>query len=731
MSTLLDAAKDYTRQGWRVIPIPHQSKAPRLKDWPNLWLTEEDLPQHFNGQPQNIGVLLGEPSGWLIDIDLDHRLAVDLAVNHLPPTPAVFGREGKPCSHYIYRVNGPVETHKFSSKTEGMLVEVRSTGQQTVLPPSTHVSGEKIEWEHGNTQPALVDPKDLIRSVEGLAQTVREQLGEAEPASPCLESMLRMDMTDGKDGSKRLYAAACRVVEHGLSDEAGIALIRQFEQQRPFPRTWTDEEILQRIRDAEQKVQRGEISDRSSKFASHGERDPESGKLVLSLKKTLPTAEAYVKEFHAHPEARTLHCQNGLLLQWEGNRFAPLEDAAVKHILQPWLHDASMYKTTTNHVKLVPFESNPRTVNAALESIRSHVHLSETVTAPCWFETKVGDPPPDELLVGRSKLLHLPTGELLQPTPRLFSVNALAFDPDPQAQKPTRWLNFLDGIFDNDTPSIELLQDWFGYCLTSDTSQQKMLLIIGPTRSGKGTIARVLKELVGAENVCAPTTGGLAGQFGLQPLIGKTLAIVSDARFCGKNTATVVERLLCISGEDALTVERKHIDSVTLALPTRFMFLSNELPRLSDASGALTGRFVVLRTRQSFFGAEDHNLTGKLLAEKPGILNWAIEGWKRLKSRGRFNMPSHAEQELQEMRDLGSPVGMFVRDKCEVGDSRRVKVDVMYTAWEHWCHREGHLEKLNKQTFGRDLAAAIATVRCRRGTGNVRFYDGISLKEGA
>ena len=174
--------------------------------------------------------------------------------------------------------------------------------------------------------------------------------------------------------------------------------------------------------------------------------------------------------------------------------------------------------------------------------------------------------------------------------------------------------------------SLDLLQEWFGYCLTGDTSQQKMMLMVGPKRSGKGTIARVLTRLIGNGNVSGPTTSSLAGPFGLQPLIGKTLAIVSDARFHGENIATVVERLLCISGEDTLTVDRKHTTSVTMKLPTRFMFLTNEFPRLNDASGALAGRFVILRLTQSFYGKEDTGLTDRLLNELPGILNWAIEG---------------------------------------------------------------------------------------------------------
>ena len=139
---MLDVAIRYTRLGWKVIPVPHRSKKPILDAWQELRLAEADLPHHFNGKPQNIGGLLGEPSDWRIDVDLDHLRAVALAPGLLPPTPAVFGRAGKPRSHWVYRVTGPIATRKFRSKSQGMIVEIRSTGAQTVLPPSTHFSGE-------------------------------------------------------------------------------------------------------------------------------------------------------------------------------------------------------------------------------------------------------------------------------------------------------------------------------------------------------------------------------------------------------------------------------------------------------------------------------------------------------------------------------------------------------------------------------------------------------------
>ncbi len=287
---------------------------------------------------------------------------------------------------------------------------------------------------------------------------------------------------------------------------------------------------------------------------------------------------------------------------------------------------------------------------------------------------------------------------------------------------------FLSQLFQDDRQAWELLQEWFGYCLSGDTSQHKMLLIVGPRRSGKGTIARVLARLVGPGNVRSPTTSSLAGPFGLQPLIGKSLAIVSDARFSGKDVQTVIERLLCISGEDPLTIDRKHITSVTMKLPTRFVFLTKELPRLTDASGALAGRFMMLRLTESFYGREDTALTAKLLTELPGVLNWAIEGWRQLRERGHFVQPSSVEDALRDIEDLSSPVGAFVRARCEVGSGLRVRLDDLYAGWKEWCEADGRISVTTKQTFGRDLTAAVAGITTRVGTANLRFYQSIALK---
>ena len=78
-NTILAAAIQYHQKGLMPLPVPFRSKAPVLPKWQRFHVEEADLHRYFNGQPQNIGLLLGKPSNGLVDIDLDCVEAIALA----------------------------------------------------------------------------------------------------------------------------------------------------------------------------------------------------------------------------------------------------------------------------------------------------------------------------------------------------------------------------------------------------------------------------------------------------------------------------------------------------------------------------------------------------------------------------------------------------------------------------------------------------------------------------
>lgn len=162
-SPTLAAARHYLSRGWPPVSIPRGEKAPRTRGWQKLRLTEEELQRHFVSG-QNVGLLLGEPSGGLVDVDLDAPEAVAAAPVFLPPTPRRHGRPGKPGSHWWY-VADPIphpESFRDADRDHATLCELRSNGQQTIVPPSLHPTGEQLRWEEEG-EPARI-PRETLRA---------------------------------------------------------------------------------------------------------------------------------------------------------------------------------------------------------------------------------------------------------------------------------------------------------------------------------------------------------------------------------------------------------------------------------------------------------------------------------------------------------------------------------------------------------------------------------------
>src|ERR1017187_3975863 len=178
-------ATSYIRSGYLPIPIPLKTKAPTLKDWPNIRVTGENVDSFFGSAESNIGILLGGGDNSIADIDCDCREAIIAAEHLLPETAAMFGRASAPRSHYLYRVDVSAQTKRFKDPTaeskEATVVELRcakanfAVGVQTVVPPSIHPSGERVSWEgtdalpDNTPQPTMVTATALKTGVSRVA----------------------------------------------------------------------------------------------------------------------------------------------------------------------------------------------------------------------------------------------------------------------------------------------------------------------------------------------------------------------------------------------------------------------------------------------------------------------------------------------------------------------------------------------------------------------------------
>jgi hypothetical protein len=176
--TPLDIALSYIDRGWNPVPVPFKSKVPSGDNWQTRICEKTNAAQLFNGNPMNVGVLLGITSHGLTDVDLDCPEAVAIAPYVLASTDAIFGRPTNRSSHWLYETDLSVESDQaavqFRAPDGKMLVELRigggGKGAQTIFPGSVHESGEPITWESDRTgRPATADGRDLARRVKTLA----------------------------------------------------------------------------------------------------------------------------------------------------------------------------------------------------------------------------------------------------------------------------------------------------------------------------------------------------------------------------------------------------------------------------------------------------------------------------------------------------------------------------------------------------------------------------------
>ena len=422
--------------------------------------------------------------------------------------------------------------------------------------------------------------------------------------------------------------------------------------------------------------------------------------------------------------------------QWHTTHWTEIDAAGLRQAVYATLTKAWYWHVTATTLPTPkPWSPDRRKVANVLEALAAVAHLASDIDPPAWINTTQQALPaaPDssaaQTVSCRNGLLDLRSRTLSKHTPTLFNLVSVPFDYNPEAPKPVVWLRFLNSLWGDDDQSIALLQEYFGYVLSGRLDMQKLLMVIGPFRSGKGTIARTLSKLMGKGNVAGPTLASLGSPFGMSSMIGKPLAIISDARLGTAPSHVVVERLLSITGEDTIDIDEKFKPIWTGKLPTRFVIISNELPRFKDSSGAIATRMLILRLTESFLNRENHKLDEELEPELGGILSWALEGLDRLNKNGRFTVPQTSHDAAALMMDLASPVSAFIRERCIIGPGKIISREELFGAWKEWCDINGHRAGANS-TFGRDLRSVVPEVkdyRPREGGKQTHSYTYIAL----
>jgi len=456
-----------------------------------------------------------------------------------------------------------------------------------------------------------------------------------------------------------------------------------------------------------------------------------NGEVVLDNGNPLDHARKFLQSDHAIEGGFKLVHYAAEFFVYTGTHYAPIEEATIRSQVYAFL--AKCQRLVKQN--MVPFSPNPASVNAVIDATKSIVHLANdpNTKPPVWLAGyEQNNPPADKLISMTNGIFQMEERILFPHSLGFFTYNSMPFEYNPEAKCP-EWNKFLDDLWGEDNQSKELLQEYFGYIISGENNQQKFLNIIGPRRSGKGTINRVLTALLGQHNVVSPQMEELCDTFALQPWIGKLLASFTDARVTTKSAAGVVSQFLRIVGNDTVTINRKNKEAWSGYLPTRIIVYSNEMLQLAENSNALTGRMMVLTMKNSFYKKEDATLADRLVKELAGICNWAIEGHLRRKARlgERFVQPASSMEMLDLMTEISNPISAFIEEALVFDETFEVDKDEVFSCYKHWALKK-NLHPGTEISFKRRFLAStqelhVVPYRCRENGKNKQTYQGVGL----
>jgi P4 family phage/plasmid primase-like protien len=738
-----------------------------IPEWTRHTATTKDLSKwEGNG---DYGICVQTRRVRALDVDVtDPELAARIAAFIEARYPRLPRRQRPNSSKFLLAISvqGDIPKRKVQVGPGGQAIEFLATGQQFVAV-GTHPSGARYEWVGGLPEaiPVLTPEQadDLWADLVAKFGTSEEHVQDSKPR--------RRDADLELDDPLGDFIESCPE-SHGKTRDGALIITCPFADQHTGGEPGDTSTVY--FRAGTKGYERGRFvclhtncrhrhqfefaqaigyEDRSAEddfggldnlaLEAASAPTPSEGGLELLDKTETPVLDAtdfpsiartLWRAKFGGPEAGRLVKWNGLWYEHGGTHYRELEPDALGAKVHRYLAAARREGQVIDgrRSEPTPFKPMRRHIDETLVALRS-LTLLQADTLPAWTPAarKSGEDQgiaPRDVVSLSNGLFHLPTKRLLPHTPKFFTLNALPYAYLPDAQCP-QWIKFLSGLWPDDQQSIDTLQEFMGYLLTPDTSQQKIGYIVGPRRSGKGTILKVIHALLGAENVAGPTLNGLATQFGLAPLIGKLAAIIGDARAGGRDIQTTVERLLSISGEDLISIDRKNRDSWEGQLTSRFVIASNDILRLPDASGALSGRMLLFTLTQSFYGKEDHGLYPRLATEMPGIFNWALAGLGRLNTRGRFIQPESSNEAIEQLQDLNSPVTAFVEQCCDVRPGLETRKNDLYRGYRMFAEDDG-LHPDSFEVFSKNLYAAFPGVTRKRGRDSgtrVQVFLGIAL----
>lgn len=267
------------------------------------------------------------------------------------------------------------------------------------------------------------------------------------------------------------------------------------------------------------------------------------------------------------------------------------------------------------------------------------------------------------IIVVENGLLDIETGELRPHTPYEIYTNKFNFPYDPDATLTPEFQNYLNSTFKGVEYQIDIIQEFFGYCLCNHYRFAVFLLLLGEGGNGKGVLENVLIAFIGEEN-----TSGLAlheicstDKFTLADMFEKKLNVCGDI---AKTKIPNTENLKKLTGRNLIRAQFKYGQPFTYYNRAKIINSCNEMPKITDETKGLFDRLLIIDFPNSFRDTENDNknLEAECTTKESlsGILTWALQGYQRLMKQGKFSHSKSLEQKIEQYQKIVDPLEFYI-----------------------------------------------------------------------
>ncbi len=336
---------------------------------------------------------------------------------------------------------------------------------------------------------------------------------------------------------------------------------------------------------------------------------------------------------------------------------------------------------------------------------------------------------PDNKIPLANGMLDLATLELKSFSPNYFFTykNPIEFDKEATCPKFLEWLKNRLETNGNEEHiwKTNIIQEMFGYALLRSVKFQKAFLFEGQRRTGKSTLLDILIEMVGKKNIGSSSLQFLTeDKFAIAYIHNKALNVFADL---SERALRETAMFMMLTGGDSITSAKKRGHAFSFKPITKLVFSCNRIPRTPNKNLAFYRRWIIIKFKNVIPEDDvDVDMKAKLLEELSGILNWSIEGLKRLLENNKFSYP-FTEDDVKEMYERGSDsINTFINNMIVEDDNTSITKREVYNSYKEFCKTE-ELKKENQIKFGR-LFKAITGCGTTK-ISNIPAYAGVRLKD--